>query len=324
MDPSFPNSFNLNFDGSQNYPNTQYFDNYEFFSNPNEVRTTENLQTSQNTEKQPRGNKWDVAEDIALMSAWCIASGNSSRGKNQKKTSLWARVKELYAEAQAENPGKIGNRNEDAMRGRCKRLSKNAQKWVGAYQEAYRRKRSGMSQKDIENEAHKIYEANGNNKFNDFVVFNEVMCKHPKWALQKDRETTRSHPASEMGNEESGGSTKRSRTTEEGDYSNPETPTSGDTSIQRPTGRDEAKRKGKGKVSNEIAAELRAMRLTRDTEVEVMKKKLDVDQQREQTITDRELMKMQLVHLNTLLQKEHLSAEEENMKGFLMAKFYGN
>ncbi|CAH1429871.1 unnamed protein product [Lactuca virosa] len=137
------------------------------------------------------------------------------------------------------------------MRGRCKQLSENAQKWVGAYQEAYRRKRSGMSERDIENEAHKHYEAKGNGKFNDLVVFNEVMCKIPKWALQKDCSTTRSHHACEEDNEESGSSTKISKTTEERDYSNPETPSNGGTTIQRPTGSDAAKRKGKGKVSND-------------------------------------------------------------------------
>ncbi|CAH1443433.1 unnamed protein product [Lactuca virosa] len=59
------------------------------------------------------------------------------------------------------------------MRGRFKRLSENAQKWVGIYREAWRRRRSGTSRKDIENEAHKLYEASGN-KFNDIIVFNEV------------------------------------------------------------------------------------------------------------------------------------------------------
>ncbi|KAL4575463.1 hypothetical protein LXL04_022307 [Taraxacum kok-saghyz] len=157
MNPSFPYSFNLNFGDSQNYSNTQDFENSQFFSNPKEVSVTQNLQPSQNTEKQSRGNKWDVSEDIALMSAWCFASQNRVCGKIQKKESLWAQVRKLYAEAQAENPGQIGDRNDDQMRGRCKRLSESAQKWVGAYEESYRRKKSGWSQKDIEKETHIIY-----------------------------------------------------------------------------------------------------------------------------------------------------------------------
>lgn len=83
----------------------------------------------------------------------------------------------MYGQAHVENLGKIGNKkNMDQMRGCYNRLSENAQKWVDVCQKAYRRKKSGMSQKDIENEAHKIYEANGNKKFSNLVVFNEVMC----------------------------------------------------------------------------------------------------------------------------------------------------
>ncbi|XP_023768986.1 uncharacterized protein LOC111917541 [Lactuca sativa] len=193
-----------------------------------------------------------------------------------------------------------------------------------------------MSLKDIENEAHKLYEASGN-KFNDIIVFNDVMCKHEKWALELDRDTTRSRPECEVGNEESGGSSKRSKTTEKGEFcvhSNPETPTSDDSTVKRPTCRDAAK-KGKGKASNEIVTELHAMSLARESELEVMKKRIDLDKEmqqqridldkeREQKTDERELVKMQLVHLNTLLQKEHLSLEEENMKHFLIWKLYGN
>ncbi|KAL8193920.1 hypothetical protein R6Q57_026162 [Mikania cordata] len=95
-------------------------------------------------------------------------------------------------------------------------------------------------------------------------------------------DTTRSHPECEVGNEESGGSTKRSRTTEEGDYcvnSNPDLPTSCGSTIKRPTGRDSAKKKGKGKAYNELAEELRAMRVTRDSEIKLMRKRVELEQQ---------------------------------------------
>ncbi|CAI9295642.1 unnamed protein product [Lactuca saligna] len=102
-----------------------------------------------------------------------------------------------------------------------------------------------MSQKDIENEAHKLYEASGT-KFNNIIVFNEVICKHERWPLELDRDTTRSRPECEVGNEESGGSSKRSKTTEEWEfcfYSNPETQTSDGSTVKRLTGRDAAKKK---------------------------------------------------------------------------------
>ncbi|KAL8225936.1 hypothetical protein R6Q57_018493 [Mikania cordata] len=87
-----------------------------------------------------------------------------------------------------------------------------------------------MSLKDVENDAHKIYEQESGCKFNDSIL---------------NYDTTRSRPECEVGNEESGGSTKRSRTTE-GDYcvnSNPDLPTSGGSTINRPTGRDLAKKR---------------------------------------------------------------------------------
>ncbi|KAF5809369.1 hypothetical protein HanXRQr2_Chr04g0156341 [Helianthus annuus] len=80
MDPPYSN-FYLNLRDSEEYSNTQYYQNSPLFSNLRQVPVTENLQTSQNTEKQPRGTKWDVAEDVALMSAWCLASENSVNGK---------------------------------------------------------------------------------------------------------------------------------------------------------------------------------------------------------------------------------------------------
>ncbi|KAL8197735.1 hypothetical protein R6Q57_024269 [Mikania cordata] len=101
----------------------------------------------------------------------------------KKKETLWSQVKNLYEAAQKENPQKIGIRNENQMRGPFKRLNENAQKWVVAYREAYRQKKSGMSLKDIENDAHKIYEQESGCKFTDSIVFYEVMCKHQKWDL---------------------------------------------------------------------------------------------------------------------------------------------
>ncbi|XP_023735357.1 uncharacterized protein LOC111883254 [Lactuca sativa] len=175
MNPNFV----LNLNDSQDYQNFQSYETSQFFANPNQFPINENVQTSQNTRKNPRGDKWDADEDIALMSAYCIVSEDERRGKKQKKTSIWAQVKELYDANQAENLGKIGNRNISQMKGRYKRLNESVSKWVGVYPEAYRKRRSAMTMKDFENEAHKLYETSGG-KFNDTIVFNQVMCKHRK------------------------------------------------------------------------------------------------------------------------------------------------
>ncbi|GJS27010.1 glutathione S-transferase T3-like protein [Tanacetum coccineum] len=299
---------------------------------------------SRSTEKI---SKWETKEDIALMAAWCQVSGDPTRGNNQRKSSMWAKIWQMYEQTRAENPKDIGPRNENQMKGRFKRLNENASKWVAAYKAAYSRMKSGMSMKDVELDAHKIYEGDGS-KFLDLTVFNEVMCKHPKWMLNIDRDNTRSRPIDEEPNEESGGSTKRSRTSEEGEYvvhSNQETPNSGGSTIQRPIGRDAAKKKGKGKASQsfssaEFVEELRAMRITRESEIEVMNKRLEVDKKREEREIKREerelkreerelkkeerkTKKMYLLHLNALLAKDHLSPEDEDMKRNLYEMLYG-
>ncbi|XP_057808415.1 uncharacterized protein LOC131022888 [Salvia miltiorrhiza] len=236
------------------------------------------------------------------MSSWCIASEDNVHGRHQKGLSLWTRVHKLYEQAQADNPEELSERNVDMIKGRWKRLNENGNKWLAACKEAYSRKRSGMSQADVEKEAHAIYNETCGCRFQDLVVFNEVMY--------------------EVSNEESGGSSKRSRTSEHGDYSapsNPETPTSDCSTIPRPIGRDKAKRKGKGKISesssnNEVVAEIRALRLTKDNEVEAMTKlheaRVDLELKKEQ----RKAIKMKEVMLNTLLAKDNLSPEDEEMK----------
>lgn len=154
-----------------------------------------------------------------------------------------------------------------------------------------------------------------------------------KWELQIDRNTC-SHRVDneengyEVNNEESGGSIKRSRTSKERDYSphsNQDTPDSGGSTVHPPTSGDASKMKGKAKVSqsssspNEIVAELRAMRVTRDNEVELMRKRLDLEQKRE----ERKNKKMYHMHLNALLMKDHLSPEDEDIKRRLLAMLCG-
>ncbi|GJW05372.1 hypothetical protein Tco_1564228 [Tanacetum coccineum] len=124
------------------------------------------------------------------MSTWCHFSSDPTRGNNQRKTSLWAKFCQIYDHIRAGNPKDIGPRNENRMKGRFKRLSKNESKWIAAYTAAYSRKTSGMNLKDVELDAHKTYEGDGSN-FLDLIVFNEVMCKHPKWNLNLDHDKTR-------------------------------------------------------------------------------------------------------------------------------------
>ncbi|KAL8549038.1 hypothetical protein ACS0TY_008060 [Phlomoides rotata] len=105
----------------------------------------------------------------------------------------------------------------ESMKGRWKRLSENANKWIVAYKEAYRRKRSGiagMSQMILRK---KLFQ------FMKRVA--AIMCKNPKWEIKLDHDSTHFRDENEQGNEESGGSSKRSRTSEDGEYYIPSNPT---------------------------------------------------------------------------------------------------
>ncbi|KAJ9547490.1 LOW QUALITY PROTEIN: hypothetical protein OSB04_020033 [Centaurea solstitialis] len=286
MDPNNPNFFlNLQDPDSSQYHSNTHYENSEGFMYNNQVSIPKNTQTST---KISKAAKWETREDI--------------------KEKFWTRVREYYEETRAENPEGLRIRNENQMKSRYARLNEAANKWIVAYREAYRQKRSGMSTKDVEKEAHAIFEMGGS-KFNDLIVFNEVMCKHPKWDLQLGSNTTRSRPHIEVDDEESGGSIKRSKTSEEGGYStetNQESPNPSASKVQRPIGGDAAKEKEKASQSSlasDYSEQFRSLNITRSSEVEVMSKKLDFEKENTHYKT-----------LHILLAKEHLSPGEEALK----------
>ncbi|KAG6421599.1 hypothetical protein SASPL_118156 [Salvia splendens] len=193
----------------------------------------------------------------------------------------------------------------ESLKGRWKRLNENDNKWVATLREANAQRRSGMSDQDVENEAHRIYKGDGGNDFQDLIVFNEVMSKHEKWSV---------HDASQ--------------TSESGEYtisSNLETPTSRHSTSFRLIGRDKEKRKVKGKVTQsdsinaQCAADLHALRLVKDNENEIAKVRLQIEREK----LDKPSMKMYQKILIKLLEKEHLSPEDQDMKRKLTEILFG-
>ncbi|KAL3644493.1 hypothetical protein CASFOL_009673 [Castilleja foliolosa] len=269
-----------------------------------------------NTNERLTKSTWNVKEDVTLMSSWISVSEDKKQGKFQRTGSFWGKVLKKYEEAQIEDPEEINERNIESLKGRFTRLNKNAQKWIAANIEAHRRVKSGTSQLDMEKEVYQLYEG----KFTDLYVFNEVMSKVPKWELKLDQDS-RSRAYDDVGNKESGGSTKRTKTSADGEYFSPtnvETLDSGGSAVSRPTGREQAKKK-KEKIkapefSPEVVAELRALRHTRDSEVQVFNR---LGRQ------DVEIEKMKMKHslLMALLAKDHLSQNEEDLKHHLFNLF---
>ncbi|XP_042051548.1 uncharacterized protein LOC121796839 [Salvia splendens] len=214
----------------------------------------------------------------------------------------------------------------DSLKGRWKRLNGNDNKWVAACRAANARKRSGMSDHDVENEAHSIYKGEGGNGFQDLIVFNEVMSKHEKWSVH---DATQVFPDNEnFANEQDGSNSKRTTTSESSEYtipSNLETPTSGHSTSSRPVGRDKEKRKGKGKVTQsdsinaQCATDLHALRLAKDNENEIARARLQLEREK----LDKPSMKMYQKMLLKLLEKEHLSPEDQDMKRILTEIVFG-
>ncbi|KAG6400243.1 hypothetical protein SASPL_137068 [Salvia splendens] len=152
-----------------------------------------------------------------------------------------------------------------------------------------------MSDQDVEKEAHSIYKGDEGNDFQDLI---------------------------------DGSNSKRTKTSESGEYaipSNPETPTSGHSTSSRPIGRDKAKTKGKGKVTQsdsinaQCVADLHALRLAKDYENEIARARLQLEREK----LDRPSMKMYQKMLLKLLEKEHLSPEDQDMKRNLTEIVFG-
>ncbi|GJX49211.1 putative nuclease HARBI1 [Tanacetum coccineum] len=82
----------------------------------------------ENSQKASRSTekiaKWETKEDIALMAAWCHVSSDSTRGNNQRKSSMWVKVCQMYEQTRAENPKDIGPRNENQMKDAAKKKGK--------------------------------------------------------------------------------------------------------------------------------------------------------------------------------------------------------
>ncbi|KAL1552127.1 glutathione S-transferase T2-like [Salvia divinorum] len=129
-----------------------------------------------------------------------------------------------------------------SLRQRYKRLNTNVSKWIGAYKRAHDRATSGQSKEDIEKTAQQLY---GKSKFTHHKVFESVMRHNPKWELKLNSTGSTRFQSDEDSLEESRGSSKRSRTSEEG-----------------------------GPQINSTPGTLREMRVTRERECDIQERKI--------------------------------------------------
>lgn len=336
-DPQYENHSQDYFPSLENIPKSDEFSefdnmNSQFSQNPTHSPNPEYHQTFENiSEDAPQNVQqtytnssiWSDQEDIALMSGWCFVSSNPIVSNNQNSSSFWTKVLNIYEQARAENPNIGGSRTAESLRQRFRRLNKNVTLWIAVYKKAYERRTSGQSMEDVEKIAQTMY---GKSKFTHHEVFEKVMRHYPNWELKLNSTGyTRSRPDDDDSVDESHGSSKKSRTDEDGDpppASTPETPGSDASLFSRPIGRDKvkakAKKKGKEAASqssilpDDFTTELRELRITRAKEVLTREKELDLQKE-----------KMKNSMLMFLMGKGQLTPEEEDLKRRLMAELYG-
>ncbi|KAK9669253.1 hypothetical protein RND81_13G119300 [Saponaria officinalis] len=302
-----------------------------------DVVETPSLGVQPSNKRVMNKNHFSLAEDEALISSFMQHSQDPTIGTNQKKRDLWVKVKNLLDEARKANPSQIRERSAGMLGSRWRRIAAGVMKWVGCYEEAARRKTSGMSEEDVIKEAIKTH--NGPFQFEHQWI---LLKKFRKWEscvggyLSENCRSNYNNVSENIGNKpvtptsqtdpESQGSGKRSR--------NNITSDDGEGSIsKRHMGVKAAKmNKGKGKgnvVQMEFLAEtikgysevqIQRMEMTKQKEarkqkqIEIELRKLELDEKRQQD--GERAMKWSV--LQTLLQRSDLNPQEEELKMTLL------
>ncbi|KAK9669415.1 hypothetical protein RND81_13G128000 [Saponaria officinalis] len=164
--PSNDNSFDYN------------LSQHSMCNEDNEVEQNHDVQRVTQPSKQP--SRWTVQEDTALISSFMRHSTDNVIGKNQNKNTLWVKVKVLFDLAREANPTIMPKeRNPEMLGGRFRRIAVGVMKWVGCYEEAQRRKSSGMNEEDVIQEAHKLH--NETDRKFQFEHAWLLLKKYKKW-----------------------------------------------------------------------------------------------------------------------------------------------
>ena len=349
------NNLNQSYTPDQSYyPNQPYYSSLPNIQNnlnqmhytQNEVQCTQISPSPSNNKgksKKKRGENipWKEEEDEALMSAWGIVSTNAILGKNQQEQIRWGNVLALFKKSREGNEADIHDRSQEGLRGRFNIISKNASKWVGYYKEVLSLPhKSGTNDADVENEVQKLYAAENKGVIYDRVsLWKNILSQYPKWSLNKVHVNFNEEILSQ-----SGGSSKRSRNESDDTMyvatseTVPETPPSVNLPKQprRPEGRDAAKKKRNGKsvcsqssMNPQLSEQLSSMQIVREQGNLVMSSKLSFNKERlnwekekMKELKENEIRRSEMQILNTMMGRQELTTEEDNVKVYLMKKYF--
>ncbi|KAK9672930.1 hypothetical protein RND81_12G135400 [Saponaria officinalis] len=218
------------------------------FNNPVLQTPSRNTLNDEEDDVEDTEDVGDGVLDEALISAFLRVSTDCTVGTNQKIDAIWVKAKKWYDQAREANPREIRDRNSGIT-------NHELMKWFACYEEAARRRTSGMSEDDIIKEAMLIHSSYGTFKFMHASI---LLRTHNKWkellflyggVPMKGVEQRASHcqvenddTATEGTNPNSNGSGKRLRAEDD---------VGEGASSGRPIGIKAAKRnKGKGKVNS--------------------------------------------------------------------------
>ncbi|XP_051122137.1 glutathione S-transferase T3-like [Andrographis paniculata] len=209
-----------------------------------------------NTKNKDTRKVWSSTEDKLLISAWLNTSKDAVTNTDQPSSAFWKRIASYYME---NKPESATSRGVTQCKNHWSKICKAVQKFVGCYEEANRNIGSGHASKDVLNAAKKIYLNDGEKK--DFVHENawRILRDEPKWKASYC-ESSRN----------SGGSSKRTKTSEDGGYST-------------------VKEQSLKQQSEKIEALLKAKRLEKTT------RKIDRDAKRLQLASNKMEMLMMLM-----------------------------
>ncbi|XP_051133222.1 glutathione S-transferase T3-like [Andrographis paniculata] len=154
--------------------------------------------------------KWSWMEDELLINAWLntnkdITANTVQPSKDPPSNSFWKRIEEYYM---ANKPENAVPRRLTQCKNRWSKICKAVKKFIRCYEKAERNKHSEQSSTNVFNLAKKIYSNYGNDK--EFIHEGawRILKNEPKWMASYSKSS-----------ENSGGSSKRTKTNENGGYS---------------------------------------------------------------------------------------------------------
>lgn len=243
-------------------------------------------------------------------------------GTNQKSTSLWTRVKRVY-DISVEGTG-LPERNAESLKGRWRRILPAVNKWVGCFDQAFRRKRSGQNDDDVVRQAHVIYErTHGPSKFLYFDAW-VMLRRYPKWesvisganAVRVDWESPELH---DENSPQSGSLGKRKST----DGSRTQSPSDAEEpmpeSSTRPEGVKKAKKKAKSALRPERDTDVRELAQQMRYTAQVREDGFSKQEELAERNFQRHLIKNKLDMLHSLMRKDNPTEKDQKVIDKLLA-----